>query len=96
MNFVITASWLSRKHLRNQIPDNPELRKDLTPDYRFGCKRTSPSNKYYKALALPHCKVIRNRIVSVKDSSIVTEDGNEFQIDVIIFLTNIKLEFIIN
>jgi len=40
----------ARRHIRNQIKD-PVLRKKVTPDFHFGCKRVLISNNYYPALA---------------------------------------------
>ena len=40
------AAALSQRHLRKQVAD-PELRRKLTPDYSFGCKRPTFSNDYF-------------------------------------------------
>lgn len=54
----------------------------VKPNYEFGCKRITPSNIYYPALALPHVEVVRREITKVKENSIVTEDGKEEKVDV--------------
>lgn len=68
--------------LKGQIPNNPELREKLMPNYEFGCKRVSPSNAYFKALSSAKCNVIREGITRVTGTSIITEDGKEHVIDV--------------
>jgi len=67
--------------MKRQISD-PKLREKLVPDYRFGCKRITPSTSYFKSLSSPKVEVVRNQILSVEDSSIVTEDGREYKLDV--------------
>ena len=41
------AERIAKRHLRRQVKD-PELRRKLTPDYSFGCKRPTFSNDYYR------------------------------------------------
>jgi cation diffusion facilitator CzcD-associated flavoprotein CzcO len=73
---------LGEYHLRQQVGSNPELMEKLTPNYTFGCKRITPSNEYFPALANPHVEVITSKIKEVKSNSIETEDGKEQKIDV--------------
>lgn len=73
---------LSKYHVRHQIQNDVNLRKQLVPNYRFGCKRVGISNKYFRALNLPHVKVISSKISKVSEHSIITEDGLEEKIDV--------------
>jgi cation diffusion facilitator CzcD-associated flavoprotein CzcO len=51
--FNISASDLSKLHRFATIRDK-ELRRRLTPDYDFGCKRPTFSNGYYRAFTKPH------------------------------------------
>src|SRR6185312_6077338 len=48
----IAASDLSKMHRFASIRDK-ELRRRLTPDYDFGCKRPTFSNGYYRAFTKP-------------------------------------------
>ena len=49
----IAAADLSKMHRFASIRDK-ELRRKLTPDYDFGCKRPTFSNGYYRAFTKPH------------------------------------------
>ncbi len=49
----IAAADLSKMHRFASIRDK-ELRRRLTPDYDFGCKRPTFSNGYYRAFTKPH------------------------------------------
>jgi cation diffusion facilitator CzcD-associated flavoprotein CzcO len=77
----LTGKKGAQRHLKKQIPGNSFLQNGLTPNYSFGCKRITPSNDYYPALALPHVKLHRQKIVRVESDALCTEDGRQ-KIDV--------------
>jgi cation diffusion facilitator CzcD-associated flavoprotein CzcO len=81
---------LARRHMRKQIPD-PELRARVTPDYTIGCKRILPSNKWYPALSQPNVELVTDGIERVTASSIVTADGAERPVDVIVLGTGFSV-----
>ena len=78
---------IARRHMKQQIPDDPELRRKLTPGYRMGCKRVLMSNTYYRALAQPNADVITDAIAEVRPNAIVTADGTVHEVDTIILGT---------
>ena len=80
------AELMSKAHLKKSIQD-PALRATLTPHYRMGCKRVLISNDYYPALAQTNVSVISDGIREVRANSIVTSDGQEREVDAIIFGT---------
>ena len=82
----------SRRYLEKSIPD-PSLRAKLTPGYRMGCKRVLFSNDYYPALLRDNVELVTDRIVEVRERSIVTEhDGTrrERPIDVLVLATGFE------
>ncbi|WP_433140720.1 flavin-containing monooxygenase [Actinomadura nitritigenes] len=81
---------LARRHLEKQIPD-PELRAKVTPDYTIGCKRVLLSNDYYPALTRPNVTVETSGIAEVRERSVVTEDGEEYEVDCIVYGTGFKV-----
>jgi cation diffusion facilitator CzcD-associated flavoprotein CzcO len=85
---------LARGHIGKQIPDR-ELRRKVTPDYTIGCKRVLISNDYYPALVRPNVDVIITGIREVRAHSIVTTDGQEREVDAIIFGTGFKAQELI-
>lgn len=80
----------ARRHIARQIPD-PELRAKVTPDYMFGCKRGLLSNDYYPALTRHNVDLITDGIAEVREHSIVTDDGTEYEVDAIIYGTGFKV-----
>jgi cation diffusion facilitator CzcD-associated flavoprotein CzcO len=59
----------------------------LIPDFPFGCRRVLISNDYYEALLRPNVDVELRHIERVEADRIVTADGGEVEVDVIIFGT---------
>lgn len=77
------AEKLVINHLRRHIKDEALLSK-VTPKYAMGCKRILLSNNYYPALQQPNVEVVTNAIKEITAHSIVTEDGTDIPVDVII------------
>ncbi len=77
---------LVRLRLRWQVRD-PELRRVLTPDYRFGCKRILLSDDYYPALTQPNVTVVDGAAVEVRPGGVVDPTGREHPADVLVFAT---------
>lgn len=77
---------LSGAHMRKHVAD-PALQRQLTPDYRLGCKRILPSNRWYPALAAPNVELVPAGLAEVREHSILTTDGTERQVDAIVFGT---------
>ncbi len=80
---------LARRHLARSVRD-PALRAKLTPTYRLGCKRVLPSNDFYPAIVRPHVELVTARIREIRPHAIVTEDGVERRVDVIVCATGFE------
>ena len=80
------AESLARAHLRKSIPD-PDLRRRLTPSYRLGCKRVLLSDDFYPALTRPDVSLVSEPIRDVTPHGVVTADGAEHPLDVLILAT---------
>ncbi|NDU71249.1 NAD(P)-binding domain-containing protein [Actinomadura sp. DSM 109109] len=81
---------IARRHIAQQVAD-PELRAKVTPDYTIGCKRILLSNDYYPALARPNVELETAAVAEVRENSIVTADGREYEVDCIIYGTGFKV-----
>lgn len=80
------AQQLGLANIRRGIAD-PELRAKVTPDYAIGCKRILISNTYYPALASDNVDLVTDGIAKITGDAIVTADGVERPIDVLIVAT---------
>ena len=83
------AKKLALAHIAKGIED-PELRAKVTPSYQIGCKRILISNTYYPALAADHVDLVTEPIAKVTGDAVVTVDGVERPIDVLIVATGFQ------
>ncbi|MFD0362967.1 flavin-containing monooxygenase [Nocardia sp. GCM10030253] len=77
---------VGRAQLHRQVKD-PWLRRQLTPDFRAGCKRLLMTDDYYPALQQDNCKLITWPIARISEQGIRTAEGIEHQADCIVFAT---------
>jgi cation diffusion facilitator CzcD-associated flavoprotein CzcO len=77
---------LALHNLRKGIKD-PALREKVTPSFQIGCKRILISNTYYPALASDNVELVTDRITKVTGNAVVTADGAERPIDVLVVAT---------
>lgn len=73
-------------HLWLRVRD-PELRRKLTPNYVFGCKRFLVDSKFYGAVTQPNVKLITKCITQIGSNYIQTDDGVKHAVDAIILGT---------
>ena len=83
---ALPAKKMALANLAKGVSD-PALRERLTPTFEIGCKRILISNTYYPALASDNVEVVTDRIAKVTGNAVVTEDGVERPIDVLIVAT---------
>ena len=83
------AERQARGFAKRQLGDSP-LRERVTPDYRMGCKRVLLSNDFLPALALPRVELVSEAITRVTPTGIVTADGVERALDVLILATGFQ------
>src|SRR6185295_12699167 len=86
----IAASDLSKMHRFASIRDK-ELRRRLTPDYDFGCKRPTFSNGYYRAFTKPNVHLQTDGIVRIEADGILNTDGSKTEIDTLVLATGFDL-----
>ncbi|GFG54690.1 monooxygenase [Mycolicibacterium agri] len=82
----IGASTLCAVHRFLSIRDK-ELRRKLTPDYDFGCKRPTMSNTYYRTFAKPHVRLVNCGIERIEPDGVVARDGSKRFIDTLVLAT---------
>ncbi|HUE55886.1 MAG TPA: NAD(P)/FAD-dependent oxidoreductase [Candidatus Udaeobacter sp.] len=80
---------IALRHLADAIKD-PKRRAALTPNYQLGCKRVLVSDDYYPALNRPNVELVTDQIAELREGSILTQDGAERPIDVLIYGTGFR------
>jgi cation diffusion facilitator CzcD-associated flavoprotein CzcO len=84
----VLRSW-STLFMRTQVRD-PELRRKISPDYPFGCKRILFSSSYLPALQRPNVELITDRVQRITEHGVVSQDGQERPTDCIIYGTGFQ------
>jgi cyclohexanone monooxygenase len=77
---------ISLRFLEAQVTD-PVLRAKLTPDHPLGCKRLVFAADYLSTLTQPHVEVVSSPARLLRERSLVTEDGSELDVDVVLCAT---------
>lgn len=72
--------------------NRPDLVEILKPSYRFGCKRVVFSSEYLDAITKPNVSVIRSPIKTVEANTIVNEDGQTNEFDILVLATGYKTQ----
>ncbi|GAA2536199.1 flavin-containing monooxygenase [Mycolicibacterium diernhoferi] len=86
----ISAADLSKLHRFVTVRDK-ELRRRLTPDYDFGCKRPTFSNGYYRTFTRANVHLQDIGIDHVQSDGIVGTDGTKNVIDTLVLATGFDL-----
>ncbi|WP_156761241.1 flavin-containing monooxygenase [Microbacterium karelineae] len=76
-------------HLARQVPD-AELRRALTPDYAFGCKRVLLSDDFYPAIASGAITLEPSALAEVRGSELVSASGARHSADMIVLATGFE------
>ncbi|WP_431237060.1 flavin-containing monooxygenase [Mycolicibacterium aichiense] len=77
---------ISLRYLESSVAD-PDLRAKLTPDHPLGCKRLVFAADYLSTLTQPHVEVVSSPARSLRARALVTEDGSELDVDVVLCAT---------
>jgi len=80
---------IATRHLRRQVED-PVLREVLTPHYALGCKRVLVSDDFYPTLLRSNVALVTSEIQEVREHSLVTADGTERPVDVLVYGTGFR------
>jgi cation diffusion facilitator CzcD-associated flavoprotein CzcO len=78
-------------HLHRAVKDE-KLRALLRPPYPLGCKRLIYSNDFYPTLVRPHVELVTQAITRVTPTGIVTADGQERPVDVLVCATGFDVQ----
>ena len=77
---------IALKTLEATVADE-RLREQLTPDHPLGCKRLVFATDYLQTLVQPHVDVVSSPASALRSRSLVTQDGSELDVDVVVCAT---------
>ncbi|MFN8028415.1 MAG: NAD(P)/FAD-dependent oxidoreductase [Acidimicrobiia bacterium] len=87
---VKIAEWVAACAI--EVVEDPEVRKALTPDTPWGCTRPLFSNDYYPTFNRDNVQLVTSGITRIMPTGIVTADGVEHELDVIVFATGYHVD----
>jgi cation diffusion facilitator CzcD-associated flavoprotein CzcO len=87
LNFPVET--LGRRNLAKGVED-PVLREKLTPHFGVFCKRILTSDDYYPAMSAANVDVVTDPIARITPTGVVTADGTERPVDVIVVATGFR------
>jgi len=90
MTFALTDLNAERERIgleAIEVVADPDVRRKLTPRHPFGCKRPLLSNDFYPAFNDPALELVTESIERITPSGIVTADGIDREVDVIVLAT---------
>ncbi|MEH6590036.1 MAG: NAD(P)/FAD-dependent oxidoreductase [Halioglobus sp.] len=79
-----------RKFIARTI-DDTQMRAALTPNSHYGCKRGLVSDDFYPALTQDNVQLIPSGLKAVTPQGLITENGLEVIVDVIIYCTGYRI-----
>jgi cation diffusion facilitator CzcD-associated flavoprotein CzcO len=78
------------KYMESVVSD-PVMRKQLTPDTPYGCKRGLVSDDFYPALVRDNVELIADGLKEVTATGVVTASGRAVDVDVIVYCTGYRI-----
>ncbi|MEZ5026802.1 MAG: NAD(P)/FAD-dependent oxidoreductase [Chitinophagales bacterium] len=78
------------QYLKKEVKDE-KTREKLTPKYGFGCKRPSFSSTYFATFNRKNVELVTESIQEITANGIITSDGKERKIDVLVAATGFNV-----
>ena len=75
-----------QQNLDDNVHD-PDIKRQLTPDYAVACKRLIMSDSFYPAIQNPAAALVSDAIVRVEPNGVRTADGTLHELDVLVLAT---------
>jgi 4-hydroxyacetophenone monooxygenase len=83
---IMFTEWIS-----SQVADDPDLLAKVVPDYPATGKRTLQDNgSWLRTLTRENVELVRSGIDRIEAGAVVTEDGERYPADVIVYATGFK------
>ncbi len=86
---VAARTQIATSFLERTVADE-RLRRALTPDYPFRCKRVLLGDEYYRALQQDNVELVTDPIERIAETSVITAAGQAVDVDVIIVATGFE------
>ncbi len=87
--FVRLAERMLHRHLNDKVTD-PDLRRQLTPDYPVGARRVLSADDYYPALMRADVDLVTTPIDRLTPEGVQLSDGRSIPLDVVVWATGFR------
>lgn len=87
---VATARTRVATSFLERTVDDERLRRALTPDYPFRCKRVLLGDEFYRALQRDNVELVTDPIERIDASTVLTEAGRRVEADAIVLATGFE------
>jgi cation diffusion facilitator CzcD-associated flavoprotein CzcO len=84
---------ITKEMHRRMGPGNEKLKSFIIPKWSPGCRRISPGDGYLEALVQENVEPVLSNVVRITPAGIVTEDGTEHKMDILVCATGFKVAF---
>jgi 4-hydroxyacetophenone monooxygenase len=78
------------QYVREELGERQDLLPLVLPDYPPFAKRMLLDNGWYRTLRKPHVQLVPQRLAEVRGSTLVADDGQEIEADVLILATGFQ------
>lgn len=86
---VASRTQVASSFLERTVADR-RLRRALTPDYPFRCKRVLLGDDYYRALQADNVGLVTDPIARIAEKSVVTAGGRVVDVDTVVLATGFE------
>ena len=86
---VAARTQVASSFLERTVADG-RLRRELTPDYPFRCKRVLLGDDYYRALQADNVELVTEPVVWIGEKSVITAGGRVLDVDVLVLATGFE------
>ncbi|KAL2797340.1 hypothetical protein BJX66DRAFT_348949 [Aspergillus keveii] len=80
-------------HMKERLGNDPKLVNRLVPTFPVGCRRLGPAEGFLEAMLQPKVTLAEGQIACFTEKGIRTDQGEEFNVDVIICATGFDVSF---
>ena len=88
------ATRLAREQMADKLNHDPRLCEMLIPKtYSLGCRRITPGEGYLESFLRSNVQLTQSSIKQINPTSITTEDGQDYPLDVIVCATGFEVSF---
>jgi cation diffusion facilitator CzcD-associated flavoprotein CzcO len=84
---------MTRKRMAETLKNDPKLVSRLVPDFAMGCRRLGPAEGFLEAMASNKVELGEGAISHFTPKGLMTDNGTEYEADVIICATGFDVSF---